>query len=76
MKTFVPLALCLVVGALAAGCAASGEPNVGAAKATREYRTGSNIPVRDSPMTEEERQRAIEQASELRRNQSTGRPVN
>jgi type IV pilus biogenesis protein CpaD/CtpE len=66
--------LAVLVAALAVGCAAVDEGNKGPAEpvSQREYRTGSNIPVRDvKPATEEERARAVEQARELQRNSAT-----
>lgn len=46
------------------------------AKAPREYRTGSNIPTKDTnpPATNEERERAAEQIRALQRTGSTGKP--
>ena len=66
--------LAVVAITLAAGCAsvddktATTEP-----KPQREYRTGSNIPVRESkPASDEERARAAEQA---RQTQQAGTPA-
>lgn len=46
------------------------------AKAPREYRTGSNLPVKDaaSPATAEERECAAEQIRSLQRTGSSGKP--
>ena len=66
--------LAVLVAGLAVGCGAVDDNNKGPAEpvSQREYRTGSNIPVRDpKPTTEEERARAVEQARELQRNSAT-----
>jgi hypothetical protein len=69
--------LALFVAGLVVACAAVDDNNKGPAEpvSQREYRTGSNIPVRDQkPTTEEERARAVEQARELQRNGATIKP--
>ena len=70
MTSFATRSLALAIAALAAGCAAdSASSAAGAApKAPAEYRTGSNIPVRDSrPVSEAERERAKADLDEVRR---------
>ena len=72
--TLPRVALGVVAAALAAGCATVDEKSAAAeAKSPREYRTGSNIPVKDTsaPATPEERERALEQIRSLQR---TGNP--
>ena len=63
--------LAVLASGFVVACAAVDDGNKGAAEpvSQREYRTGSNIPVRDAkPTTEEERARAVEQAREMQRN--------
>ena len=73
MKPVIVLSLVAFAVALVGGCAtAEDSKNVAEPKAPRHYRTGSNIPVKEAerpPMTEEERQRAVES---MRR---AGRPI-
>jgi hypothetical protein len=59
-SSFVSASLALVVAALAAGCATDSQPaasSTNEAKPAPEYRTGSNIPVRE-PRTESEQDKA------------------
>ena len=60
MTSRITVSLALVVAALAAGCAAdSPMTNSSEPKAPLEYRTGSNIPVREHrPPSEEAKSRA------------------
>jgi hypothetical protein len=75
MITGAARSLALVVATLAAACAAVDDKTPVEPRAPREYRTGSNIPVRQSrPATEEERARTAEQMSELRRGGAAARP--
>jgi hypothetical protein len=75
----VPVAA-LALAALAAGCAAPDDPVATAERrGPVEYRTGSNIPVREkaAPLTEEQRQRQVDELRRAQQNQSTatsGRP--
>ncbi len=70
------LALCSVVlgATLAAGCAGVDDKTATEAKAPREYRTGSNIPVKDPTpaATPEERERALEEIRRIQRTGSSG----
>ena len=63
------------LAALASGCAGF-DDKTAEAKAPREYRTGSNIPVKDSApaATAEERERAAEAIRSLQRTGSSGPP--
>jgi hypothetical protein len=68
MTSIVRLSFALAGVALAAGCASDPQPVSSDAKEAREYRTGSNIPVRAArPATEAERARAQSDLEELRR---------
>jgi len=73
MKPAIALSLVAFAAALAGGCATVDDSkNATEPKAPRHFRTGSNIPVKEAeppPMTEEERQRAVEN---MRR---AGRPI-
>ena len=78
MTSLATTSLALVVAALAAGCAAdsqtasSNEPT-----STREYRTGSNIPVREPrSTTSEEKARAATAANASRPADPAGKPAN
>ncbi len=56
-SSIATVSLALVVAALAAGCAADSQPASSSRsepKAPPEYRTGSNIPVREPRNTSEE----------------------
>lgn len=59
-------------------CTSIAETPASEAKAPREYRTGSNIPAKDSapPATPEERERTAEQIRALQRTGSAGKPGN
>jgi hypothetical protein len=75
MITVSTRSLALVLATLAAACAAVDDKSPVEPRAPREYRTGSNIPVRESrPATEEERARTAEQMSELQRGGAAVRP--
>ena len=65
------------VAALTSGCAGFDDKTT-EVKAPREYRTGTNIPVKDSgpPATPEERERALEAVRALQRTGSSGQPKN
>ncbi|HEV7575310.1 MAG TPA: hypothetical protein VGO85_04665 [Caldimonas sp.] len=79
MTAIAPLALVLVIAALGAGCAADpqGATATSEAKAPREYRTGSNIPVREPKTTsDDEKARAAAQVEEQRRNGTPGKATN
>jgi hypothetical protein len=55
MTSRITVSLALVVAALAAGCAADSQMTTSSEpKAPPEYRTGSNIPVREHRSTSEE----------------------
>jgi hypothetical protein len=73
MTAIAPLAL--VIAALGAGCAADPQATAASeAKAPREYRTGSNIPVREPKATsDDEKARAAAQVEEQRRNGTAGK---
>ena len=60
-----------------AGCAGL-DDKAGEVKAPREYRTGTNIPVKESaqPATPKERERALEAVRALQRTGSSGPPKN
>ena len=60
MTSLATTSLALVVAALAAGCAVDPRPRPAASRqATPEYRTGSNIPVRERrPTTSDEKAKA------------------
>jgi len=62
MKSALALSAALLGTTLAAGCATVDDKTAAEVKAPREYRTGSNIPVKDPapPQTAEERERALE----------------
>lgn len=64
-RTFVAAA---AVAILAAGCASTESTNTNDAAPASElvYRTGSNIPIRDSkPLTKEEKERQAEDAQRM-----------
>ena len=68
--------LALLVAALGVGCAATDDKLTSTEpRPAREYRTGSNIPIRDpQPATEEDRARAAEQLRQTQDNGGTARP--
>ncbi len=76
MKSALALCTALLGATLAAGCAGIDDKNATEAKAPREYRTGSNIPVKDATpaATPEERERALEDIRRLQRTGSSGPP--
>ncbi len=63
------------IAALTSGCAGFDE-NTTEVKAPREYRTGTNIPVKDSapPATPEERERTLEAIRAMQRTNPSGAP--
>ncbi len=74
--TLVTLAPALLAAALA-GCAAGGAPfDAAAVKAPREYRTGSNLPVRDPAPAPSaaDRERAAEEVRALQKTTLPGPP--
>ena len=78
MKPSLPLPLVALGVALVVitGCANVEDKSTAEAKAPREYRTGSNIPVKDAapPATVEERERDLEHIRSLQRTGNTGKP--
>lgn len=65
----------LAVALGATACATADDPSQPVERRPAgEYRTGSNIPVRDKapPLTEEQRQRQAEELRRTQQNQSTG----
>ncbi len=60
---------------LLAGCASTDDKSAPEPKPTREFRTGSNIPVKDpaQPTTQEERDRTAEQIRALQRTGGGGK---
>ena len=77
MKSFLPLIACAAAAAamLFSGCAGIDDKSATEAKPAREFRTGSNIPVKDPapPATPEERERTAEQIRALQRVGPTGK---
>jgi len=71
-------ALALIVAALAAGCAVDSQTAPGnEAASTREYRTGSNIPVREPrSTTSEEKAKATTPADASRPADPAAKPTN
>ncbi len=73
-----PLGACAAAAliALLAGCASIDDKSAPEARPTREFRTGSNIPVKDTapPATPEERERTAEQIRSIQRTGSGGKP--
>ncbi|MEO6363858.1 MAG: hypothetical protein ABIO71_11555 [Caldimonas sp.] len=66
-----------VAASFAAGCASLADPAASdPARPTREYRIGSNIPVKDPApaATDAERERAAEAIRGLQRTGSSGKP--
>lgn len=71
------IAVGIALAALSGGCAnVDADRAAPEAKAQREYRTGSNIPVKgeNAPATPEERERAAEQIRAIQRTGSSGKP--
>jgi hypothetical protein len=71
----IPIAALLFATFAAAGCASTDQPAKGAAATVmeREYRTGSNIPLRDpKPMTNEEREKQAEASRAVLENSQKG----
>ena len=68
MTSLATTSLALVVAALAAGCAVDSQTASGSEPAaTPEYRTGSNIPVRERrPTTSDEKAKAAAPANAAR----------
>jgi hypothetical protein len=60
-------AVLFAISLVASGCALSEDKPPSEARASREYRTGSNIPVKEpsAPATAEERERAMDQIRQL-----------
>ena len=68
MTAIAPASLLLVIAALASGCASDPQASAKEPKEQPEYRTGSNLPVRNTrPTTEAERERAKADLEEIRR---------
>ena len=78
MTSIATVSLTLVVAALAAGCAADSQTASGSEpRATQEYRTGSNIPVREPRSTSsEEKARATTPADAPRPAEQPAKPTN
>lgn len=75
--SIITVSLALVAAALAAGCAADSQTTSSEPKAPREYRTGSNIPVREPRSTsEEEKSRPAAPAEQPRRADPAGKTTN
>lgn len=78
MTSFSSLSACAaaVVVMIFSGCASIDDKAAPEVKPTREFRTGSNIPVKDSapPATPEERERTAEQIRSIQRTGSGGKP--
>jgi predicted outer membrane protein len=65
----------VIAAVLAVACAAVDDKTAAEPKATREYRTGSNIPVKAAPpATDEERARAADQLRDAQRMTPTAKP--
>ena len=78
MTSLATTSLALVVAALAAGCAVDSQTAAGNAPvSTREYRTGSNLPVREPrSTTSEEKVRAAAAADASRPADPAAKPTN
>ena len=78
MTSIATVSLALVVAALAAGCAADSQTAPGnEPRATHEYRTGSNIPVREPrSTTSAEKARATTPADASRPADPAVKPTN
>ena len=80
MTSIATVSLTLVVAALAAGCAAESQTATATGnepRATHEYRTGSNIAVREPrPATSEEKARATTPADASRPAEQPAKPTN
>jgi hypothetical protein len=76
MKSALALCTALLGSVLAGGCAGVDDKSATEVKAPKEYRTGSNIPVKDAtpPATPEERERALEEIRRLQQTGSSGPP--
>jgi len=77
MKSILSAAALLAVVALNAGCAApAGDEKAVEPRAPREYRTGSNMPIREpsKPMTEAEREKEQQKMREIQQS-GRGLPV-
>ena len=78
MNSLSPLRTCAaaILAVLLAGCASADQPSAPEAKPTREFRTGSNIPVKDPApaTTQEERDRSAEQIRSIQRTGAGGKP--
>ncbi len=69
-----PLACIAVLGA----CAAADESTPPSQRPAREYRTGSNIPVKDPapPLTDEERRRQQDEIRRIQNSSASDKPKN
>jgi hypothetical protein len=78
MTSIATASLALVVAALAAGCATDSQtPSSNEPQAPREYRTGSNIPVREPRSTSsEDKARASAPADAPRPTDPAVKPTN
>lgn len=78
MPPFIAASLGLMVAALAAGCAADSSPaSSNEPRGTLEYRTGSNIPVREPrSTTSQEKNRATTPADASRPADPAVQPTN
>ncbi len=78
MTSIATVSLTLALAALAAGCAADSQTAPGSeSRATHEYRTGSNIPVREPRSTSsEEKARAATPADAPRPAEQPAKPTN
>jgi hypothetical protein len=76
MKSVLVLSTALLGVVVTAGCTAVDDKGSGEPKAPREYRTGSNIPVKDPtlPATDADREKAIDQVRTLQRTGNPGKP--
>ena len=74
--SIITVSLALVAAALAAGCAADSQTTSIEPKAPREYRTGSNIPVRERSTSEEEKSRPAAPAEQPRGADPAGKTTN
>jgi len=76
MTSLVTRSLALVLAALASACAVdSGTAPSNEPSPTREYRTGSNIPVKEpKTTTDEERTQAAEQLRQMQQGGASARP--
>ena len=73
MTSIEHASLALLTVALVAGCASDPQAASSGPKGTREYRSGSSIPVRNArPTTEAERERDKAELEEIRRQGGLG----